>query len=273
MSSFEEQFLKREEIRSPGGYIKVVDINQSGSGNPILLSSGWGETLEALKSVIFSIAKIMERRVFACDYSHLDNINGYQDGFPAGGYMKAHSFINLLDDKEVIKVDAIGHSEGAINIIIAAHLKPESFKNIILINPSGMMWNDTFYKLAKRFLTEVFFEPITLDTAKRFLIYVKYIFQVIVYILKNPIQAFREAIGISRFKIFHLLRNIQKRGVKVAIVVDKDDIIFPADQVRRQAKKAQIKNFYLVEGGHNEIHINPDRFIETINKIFISMGE
>lgn len=120
MSSFEEQFLKREEIRSPGGFVKVVDINLNDNTVPILFSCGWGETLEALESVIFSIYKIMERRVFACDYSHLDNIKGYQDGFPASGYMKAHSFINLLNDKEVDKIDAIGHSEGAINIIIAA---------------------------------------------------------------------------------------------------------------------------------------------------------
>ncbi|MCR4284272.1 MAG: alpha/beta hydrolase [Parcubacteria group bacterium] len=272
MSSFEEQFLKREEIRSPGGFVKVVDINFDDNTTPVLLSSGWGETLEALKSVVFSIAKITGRRVFACDYAHLDNIKGYQDGFPASGYMKAHSFINLLDEKQVNKVDAIGHSEGAINVIIAAYLKPEKFKNIILINPSGMMHNDSFRKLVKRFLSETLFEPITIETTRKFLIYVRYVFRVVGYILRNPIQAFREAIGISRFKIFHLLRNIQKNGVKVAIVVDKNDIIFPVNQVRRQAKKAKVKDFYLVEGGHNEIHINPDKFIETINKIFISMG-
>lgn len=136
-----------------------------------------------------------------------------------------------------------------------------------------MMWNDTFYKLTKRFLLEVLFEPITLKSIKRFLIYIKYISRVIGYVLRNPIQAFREAIGISRFRIFHLLKNIQKKGVKVAIVADKNDIIFPAEQVRRSAKKAKVKDFYLVEGGHNEIHINPDKFIETINKIFISMGK
>jgi len=273
MLSFKEQFLKREEIMSPGGYIKVVDINPTDNATPILLSSGWGETLEVLRSVIFSIVEIMDRRVFACDYSHLDNIKGYQDDFPASGYMKAHSFINLLDEKEIDKVDAIGHSEGAINIVIAAYLKPERFKNIILVNPSGMMRGDTFYKLTKRFLLETLFEPITFKSIEKFLIYIKYIYRVIGYVIRNPMQAFREAIGVSRFKIFRLLKNIQKKGVKVSIVVDKNDIIFPAEQVKRSAKRAKIKNFYMVEGGHNEIHINSDKLIETINKIFISMEE
>lgn len=273
MSSFEEQFLKREEIRSPGGFVKVVDINRNDNVTPILLSSGWGETLEALKSVVFSIAKIMGRRVFACDYSHLDNIKGYKDGFPASGYMKAHSFINLLNEKGIDKIDAIAHSEGAINIIIASYLNPERFKKIILVNPSGMMRNDTFYKLVKRFLSETLFEPITLDTAKIFLIYIRYMFRVITYVFRNPIQSLREAIGISRFKIFYLLRNIQKNGVRVAIVVNKNDIIFPAWQVKKSARKAKVKDFYLVEGGHNEIHINPEKFTETINKIFISMDK
>jgi len=271
MASFEEEFLKREEIRSPGGYVKVVDVGQGIDGIPIILSSGWGETLEALRSVIFSVASTINRRVFAFDYAHLDNIKGRQDGFPASGYMKAHSFINLLSEKNIDKVDAIAHSEGAINIAIAAYLKPEKFNNIILINPGGMMSNDTFYKLAKRFISEFLFEPITFDTTKRFLIYSKYAISVVGYILRNPIQAFREAIGISKFKIFYLLRNIQKNGVKVSVIVDKNDILFPVEQVKSQAKKAKIKNFYLVEGGHNEIHINPDKFMGTIEKIFNSM--
>ena len=48
MASFEEQFLLQEKIESPGGYIRVVDIEPPNETKnlPVLLACGWGETLE-----------------------------------------------------------------------------------------------------------------------------------------------------------------------------------------------------------------------------------
>jgi len=48
-------------------------------------------------------------------------------------------------------VDAITHSEGSIYIAIAASLRPDLFRNIVLVSPAGMLPDDNLVKEAGRF--------------------------------------------------------------------------------------------------------------------------
>lgn len=267
MVILDKQHFQKERMESLGGFVSIADITSPihGEDAPIFLACGWSETLDMLKDTLFSIHKIMGRRVLALDYSYLDDTRLADKHFPPNDYLKAQSLIALLEKKGIDQIDVIAHSEGAIITAIAACLRPEKFRKILFISPAGMLQNDNFSYLIFRFLKDTIFELSASFRHKTFLVYTNYIKHSLIYIFRNPIQSTKEAFGISKFKILHLLRRIQDSGVSVIIIQHKEDIVFPVDKVKAMARKAGIKNFYLVEGEHNEIHANPEKFISMIH--------
>jgi hypothetical protein len=71
-SVFEEQFSKREFLETPFGKIETVDIIPQKLKHtiPVLLASGWGETLE-LQKVCIRELYLSGRRVIALRHALL----------------------------------------------------------------------------------------------------------------------------------------------------------------------------------------------------------
>lgn len=259
------QCFQKEEMDSLGGSVSVIDVtSDSCDGIPVFLACGWSETLGMLENTIFIISKIINRRILSLDYSRLDDTHVADKRFPANDYLKARALISLIEKKNIDKVDVIAHSEGAIIVTIAAYLKPKKFRKILFIAPAGFLPYDNFYYLVFRFLKDTLYELSFSFQQKTFFAYVKYLKHSLIYIFRNPIQSAKEAFGISKFKITPLLREIQDKGVDIAVIQHKEDVIFPTKKTQKIIEKTTIKNFYLAEGGHNDIHSNPEKFANMI---------
>jgi|GEM_PF-2568529 len=94
----------------------VVDINpeEKESETPVLVAPGWGKMVSPVKkNMLEAIAASGHRRVLATDYPRemrLDTAN-LPEEVPAQELQKAAALLELLEEKEIEKTDAIGHGE------------------------------------------------------------------------------------------------------------------------------------------------------------------
>ena len=141
------EFVKEEEI---------IEINPEKikDETPVFFSPGWGvkATSESMRKAIAEEG----RKVISTDFTREEKMmdTGNKEDIPVAELQKALAIIETLNKTAKGKVDAIGHSEGGLNLAVAASLYPEKFRNIVLISPAGMMEKDSYLSLVKRFVLD-----------------------------------------------------------------------------------------------------------------------
>ena len=195
------------------------------------------------------------------------------DKYPAEELRKALNIIGILDQKGVEKVKIIGHSEGAVNAVIAAVLRSDFFMGekgaLFLDGPAGLIGEDKFTRLLKGFAgqskrakslagipatedgpgwPEI---PMT-DTEKE--VASAAMTEAIKYMAKNPVRAFREGRDIARSQIHDMLRYLHEKGVGIVVMAGVDDPVFPMERMNREddgiVKADMLDGFLSVRGGH-----------------------
>jgi len=121
---------------------------------PILVAPGWSNTAKAMKKPLEALVE-KGRRALTLDYPRKAVVNEAIGEQSIEEVQKAFALLETIDKKDLKKVDAIGYSEGGLDLAIAASLQPEKFKNLVFVAPAGMIGKDSFYKLAKRFTAEI----------------------------------------------------------------------------------------------------------------------
>lgn len=225
------------------------------SNVPVLLAPGWGETSKLMKEAAVDISE-NGRRVVANNHPRGSrgketslHIEGDSKSYPQEGFQRALDLLELIDKKDLGKVDVVAHSQGGIDVAIAASLRPEKFRNIVLVDPGGMVGEKTFPDLLKKFAGKR-------NSWAQFKEGTK-------YIAKNPYRAIKEAVAVSRSEIHELLRGLKSEGIGISIIHGVDDHLFPMDEVQQIAKADQLDGFYSVAGGHDEIVRNPDIYAKA----------
>lgn len=259
--------VKKEKFRRNGGIIEIIDVNpkKTKSKIPVLLAPGWGGTIKAFEKPITFLVK-EGRRVLSLNHPREGGRVRNNGKYPIEEYRKAMSLLAVIEKKKLKKVDIIGYSEGCINAIIAATLKPDSFRNIVLVNPGGMVGKTAFLKLTERFIKslvknniETFIRPETKENMDNTME------ELLGYIKNNPKRAIEEALEIARFEIDGMLKDLKNQGVKIAIIHTENDSAFPMNEVKRVAGLDQIDRFYPADGGHFEIFRYPEKFMDIID--------
>ena len=72
-------------------------------------------------------------------------------------------------------------------------------------------------------------------------------------------------------KITELLVKLKNRGIGISIIHEVDDLTFPMDRVQKNAKSEQLDRFYSVKGGHNELYLNPEKYMTLVEYAFTSL--
>mgnify|MGYP001616161816 CR=1 FL=1 len=254
---FKQQFARKEVIQTSAGPTKIVDIRPVFQKDtvPILFAPGWGGTPQAYKECL-KIIHDGNRRVLSVSHPRRGKSVAEETDFPMAETRKVQSLISIIDQKNLGKVDVIAHSEGAIYTIIAAALYPEKFRNIVLVNPGGLIGQDKFDKLVGRMLVSAVHDitqamknsrekgPLT-NAAK----------EIVKYFAKNPKRAIEELSAIAKSDILEMIKNLHDGGIGIAIVQGEDDPIFPISRIGEVLKdsKDSIDGFYPFKGGHNKI--------------------
>lgn len=222
-----QQFDNPEKIELNGEIIDVVDIapTELKSETPTVIVPGFSATPETLKDLIIRTAEV-GRRVISAEAPHGIDTDGKQAELPEAEMRKMEVLWQILENKKLDKINVIANSEAAIYVTTLAALHPERFSNIVLVEPAGLIGEDKFFKLLKRFVQDAREEEKQAKFKKK----VKYPSSLstgVKSILSNMPASIREVSAISNSDITKTLQRVRKSGVGISIIHAVDDKVFP----------------------------------------------
>lgn len=263
-----------------GGVMNIVDVmpEKMKTEIPTVWLQGWGATVEVHEDNILELAE-KGRRTLAIDTLHgIASENISESGVKQGQEIhdielrKVVALLKALDEKDIDQTDMVAHLEGAIYGVLAALLRPERFRNLVLVDPVGMVGEDTESRLVKGAVLDL-----CLQTAR---IYKK-------LLTKEGSEAFRqsntatkalgqvfassprrtvESVGvIAETQIDELLTTLKELGLKISIIHGVDDNFFPMERVQKQTTKEMVDGFYSVKGTHNELYLHPEKYTALVD--------
>ncbi len=259
--SIENQFDNREKIEVLEQELEIVDVcpEKEKEKTPVVIAPGWNATLEVFKDNILTMAKL-GRRTISIDSPH--GIKTEKDeNYPTVELKKVAALIEIIEKKGIDKIDAVGHSEAGIYLSIAATLYPEKFRNIVLVNPGGMIGKDNIGRLLVDFSKDIIKQVVKCAKDKDYLKpTLKAFWEGGKSIRSDPLGAIKEVFAISDSQIHKLLQQLKKQGIGISIIHSVDDKAFPMDRVQKIAKTDQLDGFYSVKGTHNEFYLKPKEY-------------
>jgi pimeloyl-ACP methyl ester carboxylesterase len=245
--------------------IDVYDVRPpyANADRPVILVPGWGGTPEMYRSNILILARLGRRTLAikapdGCEYPlplQCWNSTSTAQLKRTGALMKA------LDVKQIQVADAVGHSEGCLDIAFAAYLFPQRFRNFVLIDPAGFAGHDRAWRLAARFLTDAvgsYFDSISDAKLRRPLF--RATREIAHSFLQNPIRSAREIGSMSTLRGPDLLRQIRRTGIRSSIIHGVGDGTFPMDRVQGAVKSDMVDGFFSVKGRHGQFQLEPDAY-------------
>ena len=258
-----DQFNHPERIDISGTLVSVVDIApQEGlkSEIPTIVVPGFSATPEALKDTIIRIAEA-GRRVISADAAHGVPIKGKglteaqleAIGLPRAELRKLELILGLLEAKGLSPVNVVGHSEASIYVLAAAALAPEKFRNIVLVEPAGLIGADTVWQLGKRVLKDAKEEKIAGKSRQK----VEFTPPNTIpeTVLPHLPASIAEIRAIANSDVTDNLARVHGLGIGVSIIHGVDDQFFPMERVQQMVKDHMIDGLYSVEGTHNAMYL------------------
>lgn len=275
---------------------KIIDLNPENkkSETPILVAPGWGQMVSPVKEHMLKVlAEEGGRRVLATDYPREMKIEteNLPEGLPLQELQKAATLLEVLDKKiakpegeesedQEQKVDLLCHSEGGLYGLLAACLKPERFRNIVLANPAGLIGKDSLLNLAYRFIIKEGAKSTLPKTAEKGEM-AKAFWN---YAVKHPKMSLGEARQVSESDTYDILKYLKKRGIKIAVVATTNDDVFTMERIQKHYSEEKaagrvkdyleiIDGFYSTLGTHGEAighgeDLKEDQMPRAIVRIF-----
>jgi pimeloyl-ACP methyl ester carboxylesterase len=277
---WEEEFKNPEKIEVYGGEMKVIDLKPEKlkSEVPTMLLRGWGTNADVFKTNLKEIASDNRRAItvnepYGIDVENIPDEKRREHDIPEVELRKVAALLKTIEEKELDKVDLVTHSEGSIYGIYAALLRPDKFRNMVLVDPAGMVGESSQSKLLKgaaldialqtgRILKNLLKEG-GVDAFKKSLVGGRVSGQVFAGSPKHV----TESIGvIAQSQIHELLGILRELGIKISIIHGVDDNFFPMEDVQKQVSTKSADGFYSVKGTHNQLYLHPEQYTKLVNQ-------
>lgn len=291
---FEKAWSQPKHIEIGNENFDLYDVSpESPKTNiPVAIMPGWSHTPEVWKE---NARVLVEngRRVVSLDAPHgSDQLRAAEaEDIPEAELRRVSAFLAGLDATGLQKVDAMGHSEGAIDILLAAKLEPDRFRTVILINPGGLIGSDVFTSLVGRFAVEKTLAAVrgiregTLSKSKTSFV------EGIKSVMRQPVRAFKEVQAIANANLVHLLRDIKEKEVNIVIIHSAEDPVFPFLRMNKSIQKEKrvedrlgetepelggeilklLDGVYSVKGGHEEFIYKAEDYTRLAEAAFTAM--
>jgi len=274
----EKSAQETEVFEVNGEKVKVIDVIPEKVKDPIpaILLPGWGTSPELYKRNINELARY-QRRVLS-----IETASGIEDsalkvlpgaeGVPEVEMRRISALISVMEKKKLDLVDIVGHSYGGMYAAFGAMLRPEKFRNIVLVNPAGIVGPDSSLQLLQRASIEALQEAMRGMKEKSLrdsLIHIAS--HSASTISTSPFHACREVIAIANTEIHNTLAFLKEKGVHISIIHTIDDATFPMERVQKIVDAGHIDGFYSAKGGHNEFILNPEKYTKLVDEALSSM--
>lgn len=288
---FEEQFDHIGEVRLPRGTAEVADFSprpeEAKDEVPVYVGSAWGMGIKTYMPLMKQICKD-GRRVLSTEHPSYDdaldssmNVKELweknadrKEKYPTAELRKALNMLEVLEEKGIKQVDAIAHSEGALNVAMAAAMYPEKFRTITFFGPAGMLENETWARLIGGFLDnkkgprtvapETLHDiPITEDERE---VGAAAGEDFVRYFVKNTRRAISEVVAIKQnhSRLKDLIPYLHSLGINIVVMSAEGDAMFPPEQVRKAADMDAVDSFISVPGGHGMVGEHPEIIVPII---------
>ena len=254
-TDFSEAWKHPEKITTPAGEeVDLYDMRprEQKTSVPVMMVGGFDYNVESWKKNMREFVS-RGRRAIMVDAVHgvrrdpevKKSINAATDKATNVEYRKITALMAGIDAAGVEKIDAVAHSEGCIDLLIAAVSYPERFRNIILVEPAGMIGKDSLLGLAgrnnkgevpamneahdaqkrgdPRFRFEMHSDDQMFPEAKRTLI--------------DRLRSVPELFSIAGIQVADLLRKVKEKGIGIIIVSSPEDKMFPIERMIGTVKR------------------------------------
>ncbi len=278
-----EQFDHPKKIRINGSDIHIYDIHTENANSvPVLYGIGYSAVPGNYGQAIIDLAE-KNRRVISIEAPHGVDTQPITE-HPMVELRKAAAWLEMMEQNNIEKADAVAHSESAIYITIAATMHPEKFRNIILVDPAGIIGKDSAPRLMIGFAMDLIKEIIDDVRKSKDVLYSEYnplhlinaeylparpqtsileLAQKVIAI--DPLDSIKSFFAISNADILDMIKNLREKGVGVYIIHAADDKIFPTEDVQKMISGGQVDGFYSIAGTHQTLSINPRPTADVIN--------
>jgi len=256
-------FVKEEEIIE-------IKAEKPKDKTPVFFSPGWGVT-ETSKTIMKAMAD-EGRDVLSTFYTRERQIKS--EDIPGAELQKAFAIIEIISKKEIDKIDAVGHSEGGLALALAASIRPDLFRNIVLIAPAGMMEKDSFFGLIGKFFIKESWEEKKGGKVnmKAFLAYLK---DASMHALKNPLLSIEEVLAMNKMDLFEMTKYVKSQGVGVGLVCGANDRVFPLEEVLKNVNEGNIDHFLSTKGDHGSIEVSNEQteYVSLATELLADMAK
>lgn len=276
-NSFEAQFNHKQTYESLGGTIESIFLKpeKPKSDVPVVIASGWSEGSLVLKQTAEQLYNA-GRQVIILDHPRRGGeVIPHQD-HTTEELRKALTIKEVVKQQNIHQVDILAHSEGAINAAIFASLEPGKVRNMVLVNPAGLIGKDTLPGMFGRFMAKNVQNIIGAikDTSAAGAVGTGLI-EGVKYMAQNPARAIKEVSEISQAQIDETLQDLHRLGVGIIVIHGADDPGFPMDRMQKIVKADTndgfVDGFLSVKGGHDELYIHPEKYTKAAEKMLSAL--
>lgn len=202
MSKKRAIFKQKIAYESLGGYIvaHIVAPTKICDETPILFMPGWGAAPATVADFSNALAEKSGQSVWVLDHERLDACSSVAEknyaSVPCLEYTKAVGMCTIMhENPNIAQFDILTHSEGSVAGIVATRKSPGRCRNIILVNPAGLLASDSLGGLLYRFVHAVY-SHVHDSRGVAHTRSVRLWENVLRYVLTNPIQTLREAFSL-----------------------------------------------------------------------------
>lgn len=275
--SLARQFEKTEKYTYGSTEIEAFDVQPEKlkTETPVFFGTGWSASRGVYEAGILGIAD-RGRRVLSMFAPHgIDTDPDFGKGgntYAAAELRKAAAMLRTLEEKEFEQLDIVAHSESAIWTLIVATMHPEKIRNIVLIDPAGLIDKDTTSRLATSFVLDIVQGALNKEKLPRPKIERSVdpgsptdLFGALKNMAGDPMRSLKEVLALRDADIHSILKDLKAQGKHISIIQGVRDVIFPMDRMNKVVNTKQVDGFYSVYGAHNEINSNPEAYIHVID--------
>ncbi|MGE3600955.1 MAG: alpha/beta fold hydrolase [Dehalococcoidia bacterium] len=254
-------------LRTSGGAGVVVEIVPRAHPDPVPLVflPGWGQTAHTYALPLRTFAERGRYVVSMFRPARGRPVVGQTD-FPPEEVRKAQGVVGVLARLRQERVDLVAHSEGALAAVIATALYPQRVRNLVLVDPAGLIIGDRWYRLAGRFgqmIVQCTLEAATNADERRALLWA--ILNPTAYALTHPLRAVAQIAALARWHCLDLLAELRGSEVGVVVITGVDNRVFPLDRAGPLVRDGAtiVDGFHAVRGGHAKL-LGDARYAEAV---------